>query len=72
MSILGRDSFSDTSPLRELLEKHVNETFLDRVAEEYARGRTLWIGTTNLDSQRPVIWDMGALSGDLDQDTGYR
>ena len=62
VSALGRDSFSDTSPLWELLARHVDEPFLERVAEEYAKGRTLWIGTTNLDAQRPVIWDMGAIA----------
>lgn len=62
LSIFGRDSFSDTSPLQELLETHVDERFLERVAEEHARGRTLWIGTTNLDAQRPVIWNMGAIA----------
>ena len=62
LSILGRDSFSDTSPLRKLLEKNVDEQFLKRVAEEHARGRALWIGTTNLEAQRPVIWNMGAIA----------
>lgn len=62
LSILGRDSFSDNSPLQELLEKHIDELFLKRVAEEHARGRTLWIGTTNLEAQRPVIWNMGAIA----------
>ena len=62
LSILGRDSFSDTSPLRKLLDEHINDGFLEQVAREYVRGRTLWLGTTNLDSQRPVIWDMGAIA----------
>ena len=62
LSVLGRDSFSDTSPLWELLEKHIDEAFLSRVAEEHAKGRSLWIGTTNLDAQRPVIWDMGVIA----------
>lgn len=62
LSLLGRDSFSDTAPLQELLKSHIDKPFLMRVAEEYARGRTLWIGTTNLDAQRPVIWDMGAIA----------
>ena len=66
LSLLGRDSFSDTTPLRELLEIHIDKPFLDRVAEEYSRGRTLWIGTTNLDAQRPVIWDMGAIAASDD------
>ena len=62
LSVLGRDSFSDTSPLWELLETHIDEAFLARVAEEHAKGRSLWIGTTNLDAQRPVIWDMGVIA----------
>ena len=62
LSLFGRDSFSDTSPLQDLLEEHIDEPFLERVAKEYARGRILWIGTTNLDAQRPVIWDMGAIA----------
>jgi len=62
LNLLGRDSFSDTSPLQELLERHIDERFLQRVAEEHYRGRTLWIGTTNLDAQRPVIWNMGAIA----------
>lgn len=62
LGLFGRDSFSDTSPLWDLLNEHIDEQFLARVAEEYARGNTLWIGTTNLDAQRPVIWDMGAIA----------
>lgn len=66
LSLLGRDSFSDTSPLQALLEKHIDERFLQRVAEQHHRGRTLWIGTTNLDAQRPVIWNMGAIAASQD------
>jgi predicted acylesterase/phospholipase RssA len=62
LSILGQDSFSDTAPLRQLLETHINVRFLERVAAEHAKGRTLWIGTTNLDAQRPVVWDMGKIA----------
>ncbi len=62
LSIFGGDSFSDTSPLWELLARYIDEAFLGRVAGEHAKGRSLWIGTTNLDAQRPVIWDMGAIA----------
>jgi predicted acylesterase/phospholipase RssA len=43
----------------------LNDEFLKEVAAEHMKGRRLLIGTTNLDAQRPVIWDMGkiALSG---------
>jgi hypothetical protein len=49
-----------------VIASFVNEEFLKEVAHEHARGRRLLIGTTNLDAQRPVIWDMGkiASSGD--------
>lgn len=32
------------------------------VAAEYAKGRKLFIVTTNLDTQRTVIWDMGRIA----------
>jgi predicted acylesterase/phospholipase RssA len=32
------------------------------VAEERAKGRFLLVGTTNLDAQRPVYWDMGRIA----------
>ena len=35
---------------------------LDQVARESAKGRRLFIGTTNLDADRAVIWDMGAIA----------
>ena len=49
-----------------MIAGYVDETFLQEVAHEHNRGRRLLIGTTNLDAQRPVIWDMGkiATSGD--------
>jgi hypothetical protein len=34
----------------------------DAIAHEYERGRLLLIGTTDLDAQRPVIWNIGALA----------
>jgi hypothetical protein len=40
----------------------VNDAFLAEVAAEHRKGRRLLIGTTNLDAERPVIWDMGAIA----------
>ena len=36
--------------------------FLKEVAAEHMKGPRLLIGTTNLDAQRPVIWDMGKIA----------
>ena len=45
-----------------LVDKFVTPKVLAGVAAEHARGRRLFIVTTNLDAQRGVIWDMGAIA----------
>jgi predicted acylesterase/phospholipase RssA len=62
--LLGSGLF-DSSPLEHLIAKHVDDRFLREIANERRKGRVLLIGTTNLDAQRPVLWDMGriAMSG---------
>lgn len=66
--LLGGSSLADTAPLAALIAKYVDQRFLRAVAAEYRRGRLLLIGTTNLDAQRPVVWNMGeiAISGHSD------
>jgi hypothetical protein len=64
--LLGGDALASNAPLARVIASYVTEDFVKEVAREHARGRRLLIGTTNLDAQRPVIWDMGkiASSGD--------
>lgn len=52
------DAMADNAPLWQLTKKYVNDDFLREIAAEYAKGRILLIGTTNLDARRPVIWNM--------------
>jgi predicted patatin/cPLA2 family phospholipase len=59
---LFSDAIMDTAPLKVLLEKYVDEELLRAVAREYKRGRILFIATTNLDADLPVIWNMGAIA----------
>jgi predicted acylesterase/phospholipase RssA len=61
-AILGGPALADTTPLRSLIEEHVDRRFLRAIAAEHARGRMLLIGTTNLDAQRPVYWNMGEIA----------
>lgn len=64
-SILGAltsDAATDVEPLRALVAKYVDQAFIDKVAEESRRGRLLFIGTTNMDAQRPSMWAMGAIA----------
>ncbi len=45
-----------------LVDKFVTLRLLAAVAAGHARGRRLFIVTTNLDAQRGVVWDMGAIA----------
>jgi len=56
------ESFLDTWPLHGLIEKRVTPELLKAIAAEHARGRRLFILTTNLDAGRPVVWDIGAIA----------
>jgi predicted patatin/cPLA2 family phospholipase len=66
--LFGGSAILDTRPLKNLIAKYVTANVLDLVAKQHLKGRRLWVGTTNLDAGRPVIWDIGeiALSGSPD------
>ncbi|MDZ4735136.1 MAG: patatin-like phospholipase family protein [Rhodospirillaceae bacterium] len=56
------DALSDTTPLWELISKYVDEAMMQAIAAEYEKGRLLLIASTNLDAQRPTIWNVGAIA----------
>ncbi len=60
------DAFADDRPLEHLIAKYVTPALLRAVAIEYARGRILLIGTTDLDSGQAVVWNMGAIASSDD------
>jgi predicted acylesterase/phospholipase RssA len=62
LKMLRSDSLADTLPLARLAAKYVDDKMLADIAAEHKKGRRLLIGTTNLDAQRLVIWDMGAIA----------
>jgi hypothetical protein len=55
-------SMASTKPLAQLLKKLIDAKMLEDIAAEYRKGRRLIVGTTQLDAQRLVIWDMGAIA----------
>ena len=61
-SLFRGEAGFDTSPLRARIASYVNEELMEAIAVEHRRGRYLFIGTTNLDAARPVIWDIGAIA----------
>ncbi|MEQ1713419.1 MAG: patatin-like phospholipase family protein, partial [Hyphomicrobium sp.] len=60
--LLGGSSLADTSKLRDLVAQYIDKKLLREIAAEYRRGRLLFVLTTNLDAQRPVVWNLGALA----------
>jgi hypothetical protein len=66
LSVLWGDSFTNNSPLRRLLAKYFDKELLGEVAAEYRKGRRFYVGTTDLDAQRLVIWDMGKIANMAD------
>jgi hypothetical protein len=61
-AVLFSDALADASPLAETIAKYADQRLLDAIAEEYRKGRLLMISTTDLDAQRPVIWNIGAIA----------
>ncbi len=62
LAIPASPSAASTKPLARLIAGVATDALIDRVAREHARGRRLFIGTANLDAQRMVIWNMGAIA----------
>lgn len=60
--ILGGTALLDSRPLKKLISQYVTPKLLELIAKEHIKGRRLWIGTTNLDAGRPVIWDIGEIA----------
>jgi hypothetical protein len=61
-SILPSASVADTQPLADLIAHFADEEMLAAVAREHRRGRRLLVQSANLDAQRAVIWDLGAIA----------
>src|SRR5262245_16837796 len=62
LGALSSGAFTSNTPLAKMLDKYITEDVLDKIARESVKGRRLFIGTTNLDADRAVIWDMGAIA----------
>jgi len=63
---LGRgilaESALDNTPLRNRVDRTVTFDLMAKVAAEHKKRRRLYVGTTNLDTKRLVVWDVGAIA----------
>lgn len=62
LAVSGASAFADSTPLANLIKRFVTAELMAKINAEHQKGRRLFIGTTNLDSQRPVIWNMGEIA----------
>ena len=62
LEILRSDSLVSSVPLQRKIMAAITPEILAAVAREHAKGRRLYVGTTNLDTRRFVIWDLGAIA----------
>jgi hypothetical protein len=65
VGVLAGWSASGARPVFDLKKKigaAITPKLLKAVAKEHEQGRRLYVGTTDLDTRRFVIWDMGAIA----------
>jgi len=61
-ALTGGSAITGTRGYRRLIEQYIDDTVVAEIAKNYLRGRTLLIGTTNLDASRPVVWNIGEIA----------
>ncbi len=69
MALLTNDAIYDTAPLRKLIDSWITDQAIEAIAAEHKKGRRLLVATVNLEAQRPVIWDLGAIAASGHRDS---
>jgi predicted acylesterase/phospholipase RssA len=59
---LFAESVADNAPLRAKIDSTMTYGVMVKIAEAHAKGRRLYVGSTNLDTKRLVVWDLGAIA----------
>ncbi|MCU0974951.1 MAG: patatin-like phospholipase family protein [Steroidobacteraceae bacterium] len=62
LQIVRGDAAADTRRLRAVIARYLDDAAIGAIAAEGRKGRSLLVGTTNLDAGRPVIWDITAIA----------
>ncbi len=70
LNIRPLPSLASHEPLRNLLNRLIDDEMIAAIGKEHLKGRRLLVGTTQLDSQRLVIWDMGAIAASGNPEAG--
>jgi hypothetical protein len=62
ISILWSESFGENTALKKFIAREFDEEVLKAIADRHARGKRLYVGTTNLDAGQFVVWNIGAIA----------
>lgn len=62
LASLWGESLADSYPLAHLLEHFITDEMIHAIGREHLAGRRLYVGTTNLDADNLVIWNMGKIA----------
>jgi len=66
IATISQASVVDVTPMKQLIASYVDANLAAAIAAEHRKGRRLFIGTTNLDASRPVMWNIGAIANSAD------
>lgn len=61
VGLMGKGLY-DNAPLRNLIDRYLTDRIVEAIADEYRTGRRLLVQTTNIDAERPVVWDLTAIA----------
>jgi hypothetical protein len=56
------ESFVNSWPLKDLIAKQITPQLMADVAAAHRAGRRLFVVTSDIDAERPVVWNMGAIA----------
>jgi hypothetical protein len=56
------ESFIDSWPLKDLIAKQITPAVLADIAAAHKSGRRLFVVSTDIDAERSVVWNMGAIA----------
>lgn len=60
--ILGAEAFADTAPLRKKISEVINPEMMADIAAAHQAGRRLFVGTTEVEGGRFILWDIGEIA----------
>jgi predicted acylesterase/phospholipase RssA len=62
LRVLTGGSLFGQGRLLDLVSRYVDPEMVEAIAREHRKGRRLYVVTTNLDSKRGVVWNVGAIA----------